>query len=36
MLATGRVPADFGFTFSSSTRLGFTGVARKTHAGVLQ
>lgn len=29
MLATGRVPADFGFTFSDSTRLAYTGVARK-------
>jgi 2-polyprenyl-6-hydroxyphenyl methylase/3-demethylubiquinone-9 3-methyltransferase len=29
MLATGRVPADFGFTFSRSTRLAYTGVARK-------
>ncbi len=29
MLATGRVPADFAFTFVRSTRLGFTGVARK-------
>ena len=36
MLATGRVPTDFGFTFSRSTRLAFTGVARKTGARLTQ
>jgi hypothetical protein len=35
MLATGRVPTDFGFTFSPSTRLAYTGLARKTSAGDL-
>lgn len=29
MLATGRVGDDFAFTFTRSTRLGFTGTARK-------
>ncbi|MDP9149933.1 MAG: bifunctional 2-polyprenyl-6-hydroxyphenol methylase/3-demethylubiquinol 3-O-methyltransferase UbiG [Myxococcota bacterium] len=29
LLWTGRVPADFSFAFSRSTRLGFSGVARK-------
>jgi 2-polyprenyl-6-hydroxyphenyl methylase / 3-demethylubiquinone-9 3-methyltransferase len=29
MLRTGIVPADFEFTFSPSTKLGFTGFARK-------
>ena len=29
MLATGKVGDDFEFTFTGSTRLGFTGVARK-------
>jgi 2-polyprenyl-6-hydroxyphenyl methylase/3-demethylubiquinone-9 3-methyltransferase len=29
MLCTGTVPPDFGFTFSPSTRLGYTGIARK-------
>jgi 2-polyprenyl-6-hydroxyphenyl methylase/3-demethylubiquinone-9 3-methyltransferase len=29
MLATRRVSADFGFTFTKSTRLGFSGIARK-------
>jgi 2-polyprenyl-6-hydroxyphenyl methylase/3-demethylubiquinone-9 3-methyltransferase len=29
MLCTGSVPADFQFTFSPSTRLAFTGFARK-------
>ena len=29
MLRTGSVPADFEFTFTPSTRLGFTGYARK-------
>ena len=29
MLVTGRVPSDFAFTFTSSTKLAFTGVARK-------
>lgn len=29
MLATGKVGDDFAFTFTRSTRLGFTGVARK-------
>jgi 2-polyprenyl-6-hydroxyphenyl methylase/3-demethylubiquinone-9 3-methyltransferase len=29
MLRTGRVPGDFAFTFTSSTRIAFTGVARK-------
>jgi 2-polyprenyl-6-hydroxyphenyl methylase/3-demethylubiquinone-9 3-methyltransferase len=33
MLATGRVPTDFGFTFSPSTRLAYTGLARKTSIG---
>ncbi|MBX3159304.1 MAG: bifunctional 2-polyprenyl-6-hydroxyphenol methylase/3-demethylubiquinol 3-O-methyltransferase UbiG [Deltaproteobacteria bacterium] len=32
MLFTGRVGDDFGFTFTSSTRLGFTGIARKLRA----
>jgi 2-polyprenyl-6-hydroxyphenyl methylase/3-demethylubiquinone-9 3-methyltransferase len=30
MLLTGAVPEDFGFTFSPSTKLAFTGFARKT------
>jgi len=29
MLLTRRVPADFSFTFTKSTRLGFSGMARK-------
>jgi 2-polyprenyl-6-hydroxyphenyl methylase / 3-demethylubiquinone-9 3-methyltransferase len=29
MLLTGRVGDDFAFTFTSSTRLGYTGIARK-------
>jgi 2-polyprenyl-6-hydroxyphenyl methylase/3-demethylubiquinone-9 3-methyltransferase len=29
LLATGTVPEDFSFTFTSSTALGYTGVARK-------
>jgi 2-polyprenyl-6-hydroxyphenyl methylase / 3-demethylubiquinone-9 3-methyltransferase len=29
MLATGRVPEEFGFTFSRSTRIAFSGFARK-------
>jgi 2-polyprenyl-6-hydroxyphenyl methylase/3-demethylubiquinone-9 3-methyltransferase len=33
MLATGRVPRDFGFTFTRSTRLAFTGFARRARAG---
>ncbi len=33
MLATGRVATDFGFTFSPSTRLAYTGLARKASAG---
>lgn len=33
LLATGRVPSDFGFKFSKSTRLAFTGVARKRDVG---
>jgi 2-polyprenyl-6-hydroxyphenyl methylase/3-demethylubiquinone-9 3-methyltransferase len=33
MLATGRVPRDFGFTFTRSTRLAFSGFARKARAG---
>jgi 2-polyprenyl-6-hydroxyphenyl methylase/3-demethylubiquinone-9 3-methyltransferase len=32
MLATGRVPRDFGFTFTRSTRLAFSGFARKAGA----
>jgi 2-polyprenyl-6-hydroxyphenyl methylase/3-demethylubiquinone-9 3-methyltransferase len=34
MLATGRVPPDFGFAFTRSTRLAFTGVARKESRGL--
>jgi 2-polyprenyl-6-hydroxyphenyl methylase/3-demethylubiquinone-9 3-methyltransferase len=34
MLATGRVPPDFGFTFTRSTRLAYTGVARKANGGL--
>jgi 2-polyprenyl-6-hydroxyphenyl methylase/3-demethylubiquinone-9 3-methyltransferase len=30
MLVTGSVPKDFGFTFSRSTRIAYTGFARKT------
>lgn len=30
MLRTGAVPADFEFTFTASTKLGFTGFARKS------
>ncbi len=30
MLATGHVGHDFGFTFTPSTRLGYSGVARKS------
>jgi 2-polyprenyl-6-hydroxyphenyl methylase/3-demethylubiquinone-9 3-methyltransferase len=30
MLVTGEVPEDFGFTFSRSTRIAFSGFARKT------
>ncbi len=33
MLATGKVGEDFAFTFTGSTRLGFTGVARKVDSG---
>ena len=29
MLFTRRVSAEFGFTFTNSTRLGFSGLARK-------
>jgi hypothetical protein len=29
MLRTGVVPEGFGFTFTSSTRLGYCGMARK-------
>jgi len=29
MLLTGKVGEDFGFTFTPSTKLGFTGIARK-------
>ncbi len=29
LVATGTVPHDFGFTFTTSTRLAFTGLARK-------
>jgi hypothetical protein len=29
MLATGVVPDDFSFTFTRSTRLGYTGYAQK-------
>jgi 2-polyprenyl-6-hydroxyphenyl methylase/3-demethylubiquinone-9 3-methyltransferase len=32
MLRTGVVPADFGFTFTDSTKLGFTGFAAKRSA----
>jgi 2-polyprenyl-6-hydroxyphenyl methylase/3-demethylubiquinone-9 3-methyltransferase len=32
MLLTGAVPEDFAFTFTSSTRLGYAGVARKRPA----
>jgi hypothetical protein len=32
MLLTRRVPADFTFMFSKSTRLGFSGIARKPDA----
>jgi 2-polyprenyl-6-hydroxyphenyl methylase/3-demethylubiquinone-9 3-methyltransferase len=32
MLASGSVPDDFEFTFTESTRLGYTGVARKLAA----
>jgi 2-polyprenyl-6-hydroxyphenyl methylase / 3-demethylubiquinone-9 3-methyltransferase len=32
MLATGRVGDDFAFTFTRSTKLGYTGYARKTDA----
>jgi 2-polyprenyl-6-hydroxyphenyl methylase/3-demethylubiquinone-9 3-methyltransferase len=32
MLLTGNVPADFGFTFTDSTKLGFSGFARKLPA----
>jgi 2-polyprenyl-6-hydroxyphenyl methylase / 3-demethylubiquinone-9 3-methyltransferase len=34
MLLTGRVGDDFAFTFTRSTRLGFTGYARKRDAAV--
>jgi hypothetical protein len=30
MLLTGRVGDDFAFTFTPSTTIGFTGVARRT------
>ena len=30
MLRTGEVSADFEFTFTASTKLGFTGFARKS------
>jgi 2-polyprenyl-6-hydroxyphenyl methylase/3-demethylubiquinone-9 3-methyltransferase len=33
MLATGKVGDDFAFTFTRSTKLGFTGVARKVDSG---
>jgi 2-polyprenyl-6-hydroxyphenyl methylase/3-demethylubiquinone-9 3-methyltransferase len=33
MLATGKVGDDFAFTFTRSTTLGFTGVARKVDSG---
>ena len=32
MLATGKVGDDFAFTFTPSTRLGYTGTARKTYS----
>ncbi|MEO6600639.1 MAG: bifunctional 2-polyprenyl-6-hydroxyphenol methylase/3-demethylubiquinol 3-O-methyltransferase UbiG [Polyangiaceae bacterium] len=32
LLATGRVRNDFAFTFTRSTRLGYSGVARKSEA----
>jgi 2-polyprenyl-6-hydroxyphenyl methylase / 3-demethylubiquinone-9 3-methyltransferase len=32
MLRTGVVPEDFGFTFTSSPRLGYSGIARKQRA----
>jgi 2-polyprenyl-6-hydroxyphenyl methylase/3-demethylubiquinone-9 3-methyltransferase len=32
MLFTREVPADFGFTFTGSTKLGYTGYARKAAA----
>ncbi|HEX7670356.1 MAG TPA: hypothetical protein VF395_12260, partial [Polyangiaceae bacterium] len=34
MLRTGSVPADFEFTFTPSTKLGFTGYARKRPGSV--
>jgi hypothetical protein len=30
MLATGKVGDDFAFTFTPSTAIGFTGIARRT------
>jgi len=35
MLATASVPEDFRFTFTRSTRLGYTGFARKRSSAVL-
>ena len=32
MLLTGKVGDDFAFTFTRSTKLGFTGIARKRSA----
>lgn len=36
MLATGKVGDDFAFTFSRSTKLGFTGVARKVRVSAVR
>jgi 2-polyprenyl-6-hydroxyphenyl methylase/3-demethylubiquinone-9 3-methyltransferase len=34
MLVTGRVGDDFAFTFTPSTKLGYTGIAKKNDHGV--
>jgi hypothetical protein len=36
MLATGTVGDDFAFTFTPSTKLGFTGYARRTAAAATE